>query len=441
MYRQVNKVFKDDFDHFLSSGCYDHLVKNRWLIPHEEVYENFSRSSDWYKTLRPLRIPFISYPYEWCFDMLKDTALLTLQIAREVLPFGLVLKDATPFNIQWLYGKPVFIDTLSFEKYEPTSPWIAYRQFCECFLSPLLLMSYTNQPLQSLLLTYPEGIPLPITRSLLPWRTRLSFHTYLHVHLHERLAAKGVGKELAQKANFSEKKLLRLFESLKSLIESLDWKDRTTTWSNYYQEANQRKDYVEGKKNIVVGWLNSLPESKTAIDLGANEGEFSFLLSVKNTQAIAVDFDHSALNKLYKKIKQEEVKNILPLLIDLSNPSPSIGLNNNERSSFFQRASVELALALALVHHLAIGKNVPFEKIAELFEKVTTNLIVEFIPKQDDKVQLMLKQKKDIHPGYNEENFLKAFERSFSVLYKKTVPGSDRVLFLMKRKFEGASWG
>jgi len=404
LYRQVNKVFREDFDHFIGSGCYDHLIKKQWLIPHEEIDQNLTGSPDYYKTLKPQKVPFITYPYEWCFDMLKDAALLTLQLAKGCTQFGVILKDATPFNVQWLEGKPAFIDTLSFERYDAAKTWIAYRQFCENFLSPLLLMHYSHQPLQSLLFAWPEGIPLSITKSLLPWRSKFSFHTYLHIHIHQRLASKTKGKEIqlqnkraAERQSFSEKKLHRVLESLQSLIQSLQWKGDATAWDQYYEEANLRNDYVSQKKKITIEWLSELAGIQTAVDLGANEGSFSFLLSAKNIATIAADSDHSSINRLYQKTKKEKEKNVLPLLIDLANPSSAIGLNNKERVSFIERTHRDVGMALALIHHLAIGKNIPFEKIAELFEKLADCFIIEFIPKKDKKVQFMLQQKKDIY--------------------------------------------
>jgi len=432
LYRQVNNIFKEDFDHFISSGCYDHMVENQWLIPHEEIIENLTGSSGWYKTLKPQRIPFISYACEWCFDMLKDAALLTLQLAKECTRFGVILKDATPFNVQWSNGKPVFIDTLSFERYEATKPWIAYRQFCENFLSPLLLMHYSNQPLQPLLMAYPDGIPLSITRALLPWRSKFSFHVYLHIHVHERLSSKSTGKDMPQQNNFSEEKLHRLLDSLQALVQRLRWKEKITSWNNYYKEAGERDDYLEKKKNIIAEWLKELPQVKTAIDLGANEGEFSFLLN-ENIAVVSSDFDHEAVNKLYNKIVNKKRTNILPSVVDLANPTPALGLNGSERSSFIERAHCDLGLALALVHHLVIGKNIPLEKIAELFGKLTDHLAVEFISKEDEKVQLMLKQKKDIYPAYTEDNFEVAFKRHFLIKEKQAIGNSGRILYLMKK--------
>jgi hypothetical protein len=432
IYRQVNKIFKEHFDHFINSGCYDHLIKNGWLVAHEEVPQNLTGTENWYKTLKPQKIAFISYSYEWCFDMLKDAALLTLQLVRESIPFGMILKDATPFNVQWLSGKPIFIDTLSFEKYDTSKPWIAYRQFCENFLSPLLLMYHSRQPLQNLLLVYPDGIPLPVTKSLLPWKSKFSFYTYLHIHLHERISSKSAGKESPGSYSFSEKKLLRLIESLQSLVQSLKWKGKQTNWENYYEEAGQRGAYLTQKKKIVTGWLKEIP-AKTTLDLGANTGEFSFLAAKENAFTLATDYDHSAINKLYQAIKEENEKNILPLAIDIANPSPSIGFSNIERMSYIERTRVDVSLALALIHHLAIGKNISFEKIVELFKEITSYLIIEFIPKQDEKVQFMLRQKADIYSEYTEDNFTKAFEKYFTIIKKEPVENSGRVIFLMKK--------
>src|SRR5438105_7774210 len=190
LYRQVNQVFKEHYDHFIQTGCYKKLVEKGQLISHQTIPENLTGTPEWYITLKPEKLDFISYPYEWSFDMLKDAALLTLQLVKDAISFGLILKDATPYNIQWHKGKFIFIDTLSFEKYNETEPWIAYRQFCESFLGPLLLMHYAKMPLQQLLLSYPEGIPLSIIKKLLPAKSRFSLYTYLHIHVHASIAAK-----------------------------------------------------------------------------------------------------------------------------------------------------------------------------------------------------------------------------------------------------------
>jgi len=433
IYRQVNNSFKEDFDFFISSGCYEALVKKNLLLPHETINENLIGDNKWYATIKPERIAFISYPYEWSFDMLKDGALLTLQLLKEAVPFGMVLKDATPFNIQWHQGKFIFIDTLSFEKNNEKDPWIAYRQFCENFLSPLLLMHYSKLPLHQLQLAYPDGIPLAVTKSLLPWRSKFSLHTYLHIHLHAKISSNKNYKN-SQPGKFSKQKLLNLVASLEGLVTGLKPPEQKSTWSDYYNEASKREDYLLRKKEIIQQWVEKLPAIKTAVDLGANDGEFSKLLALKGIKVAAADFDANCINNLYNNLKKTAEINIQPLVIDISNPSPSIGVNSSERKSFMNRTKADLVMALALLHHLAIGKNIPFSMIADMFHHLGQTLIIEFIPKDDEKVKLMLTGKKDIYKEYNEENFLAAFEKYFSIAEKVTIPGSQRILFLMRKK-------
>lgn len=432
LYRQVNQSFKEDFDHFINCGCCNHLQKNGLLLPHEVIYEQLTDTPGYYLTLKPQKIGFISYPWEWSFDVLKDASLLTLRILKESISFGIILKDASPYNIQWLDGKLVFIDTLSFVKYKPELPWVAYRQFCECFLSPLLLMHYKKIPLQQLQLAYPEGIPLSITSSLLPWYSRLSLYTYLHIHLHNHISKKKT-KNLDQ-IIFNQKKLLNLVTSLESLIFSLHLTLKESVWSGYYQEANYNQYYFQQKQNIIKGWIENLTGLNTALDLGANRGEFSKLLASKSIQTIACDFDHASINNLYRDIKKNNEINIQPLIIDLANPSPAIGFNNKERFSFIERCNADISLALALVHHLSIGKNIPLQLIADQFQHFCQLLIIEFVPKSDKKVQEIIGQKRDVYDGYNEENFTKAFEKWFSIIKKKEIGDSGRLLYLMKKK-------
>lgn len=430
-YRQVNLSFKESFDHFIESGCYAHLIAEGLLIPHEHVDGNLTGDHNYYATLRPERIPFITYPYEWSFDMLKDAALLTLRLARECLHYGMILKDATPFNVQWYNGGLIFIDTLSFEKYEE-HPWIAYRQFCENFLGPLLLMHYRGMPLQALSLAWPEGIPLAMISGLLPGKSRLSLHTYLHIHLHAKLSAKKQDR-LEASPPFPKSKLLTLLSSLETLVSKLQPPSQKSTWSGYYEEASQRTGYLDEKKRIIAGWLDHLPGLETGADLGANEGEFARLLSKRNIRTIAVDFDPSCINRLYISLKKNEDKYLQPAIQDLSNPSPAIGINNEERAAFIQRIGVDIVFGLALIHHLAIGKNIPFDKIARLFYRLGRILIIEFVPKTDEKIRMMLKTKNDIYTSYTEEHFTAAFKHYFSILERKEISETGRVMFLMKK--------
>lgn len=429
LYRQVNQFFKNDFDCFINSGLYQHLIEKKILIPHQPVFENLTGCENWYQTLQPEVVAFISYPYEWCFDMLKDAALLTLEAANEAMNFGMMLKDASAYNVQWHKGKMMFIDTLSFEKYNEQKPWIAYRQFCEQFFAPLALMHYLKEPLQNLFIAYPDGIPVTLTKKLLPLKSKFNLHNYLHIHLHS-FAAKHSNQKPKEKT-FSKQKMKNLLRSLEEGIRSFSFSQQGV-WSNYYEEANQREDYVAAKKQIVDDWLTQL-KPKTVFDAGANNGEFSELAATQSDYVVSADFDHNSINHLYKKIKEKNISNIHPLMIDFANPSPAIGVNNEERPSFLQRTKVDVTLALALIHHLCIGKNVPFESLAKLFSSLGAYLIIEFVPKEDEKIQLMLQQKKDVYHWYSQDNFAKDFSVYFKITKAIEIGSSKRILFLMER--------
>ncbi|HEU0112306.1 MAG TPA: class I SAM-dependent methyltransferase [Flavisolibacter sp.] len=431
LYRQVNRSFQKDFEQFISSGIYQHLIDKGLLIPHQQVDQNFTGTANWYTTLEPEVIPFISYPYEWCFAMLKDAALTTLEIAGEAIKFGMILKDASAYNVQWHNGRMKFIDTLSFEKWDEGKPWIAYRQFCEHFFAPLALMHFKKQPVSKWFLAYPEGIPVELASSLLPYKSKWHLHTYLHVHLHARVSQKKQTKETAK--TFSTSKLKNLLRSLEEAVRSFSLDVQSGVWSDYYDEAFQRENYLEPKKQIINDLLENL-EIKSAMDVGANEGEFSQLAASKNVRTISVDFDHYSINRLYKKINEGSIHNILPLVMDLSAPSPAIGLNNTERTSFLDRVNVDLVMALAVIHHLCIGKNIPFDDLVKMFANMGSYLLIEFVPRFDEKIEVMLQQKKDVYDWYTIDNFKSSFSKEYEILNFKTIGTTKRELFLMKRK-------
>jgi hypothetical protein len=429
LYRQVNQSFAEDFNEFIKGNLYESLVAKGLLVPHTDVPQNLTGSPDWLATLQPEKVPLISYPYEWCFDMWKDAALVTLACAGEAMEKNMMLKDASAYNVQLHRGQMRFIDTLSFEKYDEGQPWIAYRQFCEHFLAPLSVMHYRKMPLSPLFLAYPDGLPLPLAASLLPSRSKWNLNAYLHLHLHARMSAKQGGKPTKQAA-FNRQKMKNILRSLEDLVRSFSLSKPTGVWSDYYDEAAQREDYLARKKEIIGGWLDK-GNYTSAIDVGANEGEFSMLAAERKMFTISCDFDHYSVNNLYRKVKKEGIENIHPLVMDLGHPSPAIGVNNKERSAFTERARSGVVMALALIHHLAIGRNIPFEHIAEFFESLGPELIVEFVPKEDEKVKLMLEQKKDVYGWYSHQSFLEAFTKRFKILNQQPVGASGRTLYLM----------
>lgn len=433
LYRQVNEVYRRHYDHLIASGLYQMLTEKGWLVKHTEIAQNLTGEAAAYKIIQPQFIPFISYPYEWCFDMLKDAALLTLNIAAAALEKGMMLKDASAYNVQYYNGKVIFIDTLSFEVYDETKPWIAYRQFCEHFLAPLVAAHYLQHPVQQFLAAYPDGVPLTLAAKLLPFRFRFNLHHYLHLHLNAALQ-KSESKKLTvenKNLNFPPAKMKRLLSSLKTAVSSCQFLQKTSIWSDYYSEAETRSGYIDAKTKVVEEWVYTT-NAKTALDAGANEGLFSTLLVKKRIFTIAVDGDPYAVNQLYKKAKQDSVSLIHPLIVNLTNPSAALGWNNEEHLSFLKRTKVDLVLALALIHHLCIGKNISFLQVAELFHTVGQFLIIEFVPKTDEKVQLMLSYKKDIYGDYTEEKFVKDFSAFFKIKEKQIIT-SGRTLYFMER--------
>ncbi len=430
-YRFVSPIYETYYSHLMKSGLYDELVKKNMLIAHQELIETTAFDFADGRILLPEQIPFINYPYEWSFDMWKDAALLTLQIAMISLQKEMILKDATPFNIQFYKGRPVFIDTLSFENYEEGKPWIAYRQFCECFLGPLLLMHYCHPDCNKLFAVYPNGIPIDVLANLLPKKSRWNINTQLHVHLQARFSAKPKQKTGTEN-NFSKQKLELLLKGLESFVQKLSAKKIKTTWDDYYTDTILGDDYLQAKTKLVQSFISDI-DFKTVIDLGANNGHFS-LLFANDKQVIATDSDSNCINQLYLKTKKSGNKNLLPLVNNLTTPSPAIGWANAERESMSARLKADLVLALALVHHLAIANNVPLQLIADWLQPMGANLIIEFVPKSDEKVKLLLQHRKDIFDDYSLENFKSIFAAAFEIVKEEKVGNTNRVLVLMKRK-------
>jgi len=436
IYRQINHSYKNNYEQLMESGLYEKLVSIGALIPHKEVSLSGCESN--YKIIEPQQIPFISYSYEWCFEQLKDAALLVLQIQKIALDFDMSLKDASSFNVQFLKGKPIFIDSLSFEKYKAEKPWIAYKQFCEFFLAPLVLITHTDYRSEKLLQTNINGIPLDLAVKLLPLNARFNPYIFLHIFLHAKKQSEYSNNHsnFKKEPHFSKRALIELINNLKDCIKDLQWHPKNSVWENYYNDGDcesYESSSLENKKELVSKYLTET-KAEFLWDLGANTGLFSKIAAKKGISVISMDYDAAAIEKSYKEIKDCNEGNILPLVIDLINPSPSIGWKNNERDSIFNRKHPDTVLALALIHHLAIGNNLPFSEIASFFSETSNNLIIEFVPKDDKQVQLILRGREDIFEWYNKDNFEKEFSKLFSIKEKETISDSKRIIYLMEKK-------
>lgn len=433
LFRQINQSYKEDYELMIDSGLYNKLLELGMIIPHKEVDVSPFNQRENYKVIQPELIPFISYPYEWCFSQLKDAALLTLEIQKKALEFNMSLKDCSAYNIQFRNGKPILIDTLSFEKYDEGKPWKAYKQFCQHFLAPLSLMSHKDFRLNQLLRIYVDGIPLDLTAKLLPLRTFTSFSLLSHIHAHAKTQKHYGGKKInVKEIKVSKKSLLGLIETLYSGIRKLSLGKVDTEWGDYYSKTNYSEKSFRQKKELISNIIDEIRPSMVW-DLGANTGIFSRISSNKGINTISFDIDAIAVEKNYQEVLKNKEREILPLQIDLANPSSDIGWHNNERSSFIKRGPSDMVFALALIHHLAISNNLPFYRIVEFFYEISNYLVIEFIPKTDSQVQKLLFTREDIFDEYSRENFELNFEKYFKLLKRIKLENSERFLYLFQK--------
>ena len=441
IYRQIQASFADDWEHFTRAGLYDQLRDEGLILPHEEVDADLAAEPPAFCVIRPEALEFISYPYEWSFSQLKDAALLTLRAQTLAAESGMTLRDASAYNVQFQRGRPVLIDSLSFERAEEGRPWVAYRQFCEHFLAPLALMSRVDVRLGGLLRDHLEGVPLDLAARLLPGRTRFSLSLGPHIHLHARAqrqhaddgrAATGQAAGRST-ATMSASRLATLIESLGSTIEGLDWAPVGTVWADYAEHTSY-DDAATAAKEAAVAAALALAGGSRAWDLGANTGRYSRLAAERGYRVVALDVDPGAVERHYRRLRDEGRTDVLPLLADLGNPSPAQGWGSAERASLLSRADADVSLALALVHHLAIGANVPLSMIAALFARIAPSAIVEFVPKEDAMVQRLLASRRDIFPDYTIEGFRAAFRQEFEMVGEVPIEGTLRTLFHVRRR-------
>ena len=435
LYRQVNQAYRPHFEALHERGLYERLVNAGLLIPHQDADVAPAQPELAYRVIRPERVEFISYPYEWSFSQLKDAALATMAIQKQALEAGMVLKDASAYNIQFHHGRPVLIDSLSFEIQKEGEPWVAYRQFCQHFLAPLALMAQVDVRLGQLLRIYIDGVPLDLAARLLPRRTRLDLGLATHIHLHAAAQKRYSGRAENPRTvgKMSRMAFLGLMDSLESAVRKLTWKPAGTEWGDYYtaSASHYTAAAFEAKRQAVQSCLERI-QPRQVWDLGANTGEFSRLAAGQGIPTLAFDIDPAAVELNYQAVVTKKETHLLPLLMDFTNPSPGLGWHNHERDSLLERAPADALLALALIHHLAIANNVPLPQLAEFFRSLGHWLIIEFVPKDDSQVQILLASRQDIFPDYHVQGFEAAFGAAFSIHEKIVLPDTGRLLYLME---------
>lgn len=435
LYRQVNESGRGSYGALMGSGLYDELVAKQLLVPHVEV-DAVRAGPGAYRVLKPDLVPFVSYPYEWCFGQLKKAALTTLRIQKIALRHDMSLRDSSAFNVQFVGSRPVFIDTLSFESYAEGRPWVGYRQFCQHFLAPLFLMAGCDPRLSVLSRDWIDGIPLDLARRLAPrsyrWKPGFLTHISLHAKAQERFQE--ADSRRSTPARLSRASLTRILENLRATIERLGWDPEKTLWAGYYSKTNYSEEAMAAKKRFVASVVDEI-EPARIVDLGANTGELSAIAARAGAYVVAADVDRGAVELCFGKSSAAKDARILPLVVDLTSPTPAVGWMNTERTSFLDRCAgkTDLVLALAFIHHLAIGNNVPLRSIVELLARMGTHAIVEFVEKSDSQVQRLLASREDIFEEYSEMGFENALSGAFRIVRKQPIAGAYRVMYHIRR--------
>ncbi len=439
IFRTLDQSALQEWRHVSKQDFYKENVRRQNIINSEE--RSFSAldipehlNHQWDALLEHDRIPFISYPYEWSFEMLKDAALLHLDLLGQALSSDIVLKDSTPYNIQWQGSSPIFIDTASFIKLPDGAAWSGYRQFCELFLFPLMLQSYKGIPFQPWLRGSIEGIEASDLRKAMSLRDLFRPGVLMHVVLQAKLQDRynnslNDAQQTLKKAGFNKELIIHNVVNLKRLINKLQWKQSRSTWSNYINEHNYSNKDMEEKKSFVRK-ITSSNKYNMVWDLGCNTGTFSQIAAEKAEHVVAVDYDPLTIDHLYRSLKDAGNTRILPLVGNLADPSPGIGWRNMERKPLLERGNPDLVMGLALIHHLVIGANIPLDDAIHWFAELGGDLLIEFVDKKDSMTQKLLANKDDHYSDYTQSNFEQLLAEHFSKVDKKPLESGTRTLYL-----------
>ena len=390
------------------------------------------------------RIPHITYPYEWTTSMLADAGRLTLRLQRELVKLGLSLKDATAYNIQFVRGRPLFIDLTSIEKPARLDLWFALGQFNRMFLYPLLLAKYAGWDLRSYFLASLDGRSTLQVGQGFPFYRRWSPSLFLDIGLPFTLerrvkAGKTVAPKSPAKAISAEPignhtvqdiTLRRLDKKLSYLANSIAPK---TIWGDYTSICSYDDTAEASKKSLVHDFLLQ-SEATEVLDIGCNTGDYSRIAADCGAEVFATDFDLAAVEQMYQRL-QKEPQSITPMVVDIANPSPGIGYMNTERPAFLDRVKPDCVMALAVIHHLLVGANLPMEAVRDLFASLTSrHLVLEFVPTDDIMFRKLIEFRVNLFDHVTLDFCVSVFSQTFTILHQEAIANSPRTLLMLEKK-------
>ena len=431
--KDIEKVWKKpSIQNALASG---ELIESNLVSP-----SSVGLNDPWVTAMTHPLIPFISYPYEWTFSMLKDAAQLQLKLTRETLADGIGLKDATPYNVQFIGSRPQFIDAGSFEKRRKGDPWYGYRQFCEMYLYPLMMQGYLGVGFQQFLRGSVNGISPDTMRKLLPASIRRPrkgrlTHVVLHAAAQNRFADSDNNmKSDAAKAGMNAQVLDATLRKLQGIVKKISLGDKKSTWSEYSERGHYIESSLDEKQKFVRDAVASAPR-KQVWDIGCNDGVFSRIAAAHSDYVVAMDADPLVVDRLYNTLKAEKNEQILPLYVDLTDSGGGVGWRGQERPGVFDRGRPDIVMALAVIHHMAITFHVPLASQLDMFRDLTPELIIEMPHADDPMVRKLLTNKRDgIHDDFTLEEFERLLNERFTVKSKMLLSSGTRTIFHAVRK-------
>ncbi|MEO8601161.1 MAG: methyltransferase [bacterium] len=415
-----------------AAGLFDELERAGWLIASRRR-DDVPAPDGWSAVVESPRLPFVSYPAEWSFGMLRDAALLTLQITERALERGAILKDASAFNVLFEGAQPRFVDVSSLMSRDGDGPWHAYGQFCDHFLAPLMLEAYRGVPFQSWLRGSLEGLDIGTLARLLSARDLVRPGVATHVMARTALERRSgtlapAARHAARGLALPAAALLRNVRSLQRLVAGLRSR-AVSPWADYRDAEDHA---LSARKAAFVAAAGArLGGGQLAWDVGANSGRYSRLLAEHYAYIVALDADAGAIDRLYAELRgSDEARRVLPMVVDVMQPSPPRGWRGRERASLVERGRPQLALYLALIHHLCLGRGVPLAEFLDFARDTAPAAVIEFVAAEDPHSQALLASRTAQHPGYDLANFRRLAAARFQILDEAALTPT-RQLFLL----------